>query len=295
MIEDDRMTVAFPDGSSTQLTVMLAAEPDAPVVVCLPAMGVPAAYYEVLGDTLADAGFHAVLADHRGNGSSSVRASRRANFGYAEILEMELPAIVESVCEQFGTEQVMILGHSLGGQLGVLYAARSLRVSHVVLVASGSAWYRRVPGLRSARRFLGLQLVFAATLLYGYLPEWFPFAGREARRLIRDWGHESMTGRYRVSRSSVDYETALAESEVPALFVVFPGDPYVPDQCWQHLADKLPKADVAQPVTAEELRLKQTDHFRWVLRPQPVVDRMQQWLGQQSTIGPQPARGHRDE
>jgi len=77
VIEDDRMTVAFDDGSSTELTVMLSTEPDAPVVVCLPAMGVPAVYYEMLGDTLADAGFHAVLADLRGNGASSVRPSRR--------------------------------------------------------------------------------------------------------------------------------------------------------------------------------------------------------------------------
>lgn len=288
MIENDRMTVAFSDGSSSELTVMLAMEPNAPVVICLPAMGVPAGYYEVLGDTLADAGFHAVLADHRGNGASSVRASRRANFGYAEILEMELPAMVESVCEEFGADQVMILGHSLGGQLGVLYAARSSRVSHVVLVASGSAWYRKIRGLRSARRFLELQVLFAATLLCGYLPEWFPFAGREARRLVRDWGYEAMTGRYRVARSPVNYETALAESEVPALFVVFPDDPYVPEPCWQHLAGKLRAADVAEErITPEELWLRQTDHFRWVVRPQPVVDRMSQWLRQQSTVGSQ--------
>jgi predicted alpha/beta hydrolase len=291
MIENDQLTVSFRDGSFTELTVMPSDDPNAPVVVCLPAMGVSAGYYEVLGDALADAGFHAVLADLRGNGTSSVRASRQANFGYAEILEMELPAIVKSVCEELGTDQVMILGHSLGGQLGVLFAAQSSQVSHVVLVASGSGWYRKVPGRLSARRFVELQLLFAVTLVHGFLPEWFPFAGREARRLIRDWGYECMTGRYRVARTSVDYEAALGASEVPALFLAFPDDPYVPDPCWRHLASKLTAADVAeQRITPEELRMKKSDHFRWVLRPQPVVDRMQQWLREQPTVGPQPVR-----
>ena len=93
----------------------------------------------------------------------------------------------------------------------------------------------------------------------------------------------------------MDYEAALAASEVPALFVVFPDDPYVPEPCWRHLAGKLTAASVAErTITPEELRLKQTDHFRWVLRPQPVVGRMKEWLHQGSTVGPQPERGHHE-
>jgi predicted alpha/beta hydrolase len=271
--------VAFFDGSSTELTVMRADAPAAPVVLCLPAMGVRSGYYEVLGDVLAESGFHAVLADLRGSGTSSVRASRRISFGYAEILEMELPGIVEAVCQEFETEQVIVLGHSLGGQLGLLLAATSDRVSHTVIVASGSAWYRTMPGIRSVGRFLGLQLMFATTLLWGYLPEWFPFAGREARQLMLDWGFESMTGRYRVSRGSTDYETALARSTVPALFVLLPDDPYVPAACTRHLARKLRLASVEhREIPAAEFRLRTTDHFRWVTRPQAVVEAAAEWL-----------------
>lgn len=276
-----RRTVSFSDGSSTEISFFRTSEPDAPVILCLPAMGVRAAYYEVLADTLADEGFHTVLADHRGNGGSSVRASRRVSFGYTDILELELPAIVETVCQEFGTERVVIVGHSLGGQMGLMFAARSERVSHVALVASGSAWYRKVPGIRSVGRFLGLQLMFVTTLLWGYLPKWLPFAGQEARRIMLDWGFESMTGRYRVSRSSVDYEKALAESTAPTLFVVFPDDPFVPGACSEHLAGKLRTAKVArQEITPEQLRLKKTDHFRWVARPQAVAATVTEWINQ---------------
>ena len=287
MLDDQQSSqqkkVFFSDGTSTEITLFRTHAPHAPVVLCLPAMGVRAAYYEVLADILADEGCNVALSDLRGHGGSSVRASRRVSFGYADILELELPAIVESVCQEFETEQLIILGHSLGGQLGLLFATGSERVSQVVLVASGSAWYRKVPGIRLIGRLLGLQLMFATTLLWGCLPSWFPFAGQEARRLMLDWGFESMTGRYRVSRSSVDYEKALSELTKPALFVAFPEDSYVPSACSEHLAGKLTMAKVArQVITPEKLRLNKTDHFRWVLRPQAVVDSMKEWLRQHS-------------
>ena len=75
--------VAFADGSSTELTIVPTGDPSAPVVLCLPAMGVRSGYYELLADALADQGFTAVLADLRGSGSSSVRAGRRVRGWWA--------------------------------------------------------------------------------------------------------------------------------------------------------------------------------------------------------------------
>jgi predicted alpha/beta hydrolase len=296
MADDGRrsysLNVSFPDGSSTDLAVLRTDLAPAPVVLCLPAMGVRSRYYQTLGEVLAASGFHAVLADLRGSGASSVRPSRRVSFGYAEILEMELPAIVEAVCREFGTEQVIVVGHSLGGQMGLLLAATSDRVSQAVIVASGSAWYRKVPGIRSVGRFLGLQLMFATTLVWGHLPKWIPFAGREARRLMLDWGFESMTGRYRVSRSSTDYESALACSTVPALFVLLPGDSFVPAPCTRHLAEKLRLAPVEyREIPAAEFRLEKTDHFRWAARPHAVVAAAAEWLTKTQDGGP---RGERE-
>ncbi|GAA3816409.1 alpha/beta fold hydrolase [Sphaerisporangium flaviroseum] len=275
----ERMTVAFSDGGSTGLVVFRGGEADAPVVLCLPAMGVRAGYYAAVGAELAERGFTAVLADLRGNGGSSVRPSRATTFGYVEMLETELPEILEAVRREFGVEQVAVLGHSLGGHLGVMLAATSPHVSHIVLVATGTSWYRRVAGIRSMGRFLGLQLIFATTLLHGYLPDWLPFAGKEARGVIRDWGHDAMTGRYRIARSSVDYERALAESTVPALFVVLPEDRYVPESCSEHLAAKLRSAEVAwTEIPPEHFGLEKTHHFRWAHRPGALVDATVQWL-----------------
>ena len=88
-----RLTVDFADGSSTTLTLFRTGRPGAPGVLFLPAMGVEAVYYEVLADTLVEEGVDVALCDLRGHGRSSVRPSRRTNFGYREILELELPRI----------------------------------------------------------------------------------------------------------------------------------------------------------------------------------------------------------
>ena len=80
-----RLRVSLTDGNTSVLVVFLAAEEDAPVVLCLPAMGVRASYYTAVAAELAARGHTAVLADLRGNGGSSVRPSRSTTFGYAEM------------------------------------------------------------------------------------------------------------------------------------------------------------------------------------------------------------------
>lgn len=283
MQSPDQLTVSFADGTSTNLKILKALGANAPVILCLPAMGVTYGYYEILADSFADHGFNVVLADFRGSGESSVRPDRRTSFGYAEILEMELPAITEAIRTEFEVDQIAVLGHSLGGQMALLFAATSDKVNQVIAVACGTAWYRKVRGIRGIGRFLGLQLMFATTLVWGYLPKWFPFAGREARGVMIDWGYESMTGRYRVSHSAVNYEHALATSTVPTLIIQFPDDPYVPNPCSEHLANKLHQAQVTRlEMPPRSFRLNETHHFRWLMRPQPIVDAVKAWMQQEA-------------
>ncbi|MEW9551133.1 alpha/beta fold hydrolase [Nonomuraea sp. NPDC050783] len=279
-----RLRVSFTDGATSELVVFRAAEPDAPVVLCLPAMGVRASYYTAVAAALAARGHTAVLADLRGNGGSSVRPSRSTTFGYAELLDIELPQIVEALRRELGAGRITLFGHSLGGHLSVLHAATSPHVAATVLVATGTSWYGRVPGIRRPARFLGLQIIRLATALHGYLPGWLPFAGVEARGVVRDWMHDATRGAYLVHGSPVDYEAALSRSTVPALFVVLPGDRYVPEACSRQLADRLPSAGVSWAhVAPEQVGLARTHHFRWAHRPDAVVEAALRWLGSNNT------------
>ena len=91
-------------------------------------MGVKASYYEPLALAFQAGGTSAVTADLRGHGRSAIRAGRRTSngfgdFGYREILDEDLPAFTAAVHERFPGRPIVLLGHSLGGQLACLWAS----------------------------------------------------------------------------------------------------------------------------------------------------------------------------
>jgi pimeloyl-ACP methyl ester carboxylesterase len=73
--------------------------------------------------------------EQRGTGRSWLPAGHREALGTGQLLR-DLDALVEEVTRRFGQRQVVLLGHSWGTVLGVLYAGwRPERVRHYVGVA----------------------------------------------------------------------------------------------------------------------------------------------------------------
>lgn len=99
------ISIEFNDGTSMEANVFSADNKDAPVCICLPAMGVRAEYYKVLAMNLANQGVGVVTCDLRGHGQSSIRADRQTNFGYAEILNIDLPTIIAKVKNRLGCKK----------------------------------------------------------------------------------------------------------------------------------------------------------------------------------------------
>ena len=102
------------DGTRATMRIFPADHANVPVVVCLPAMGVRCTYYNNFAQILSRAGFNVVTSDLRGIGSSSIRASRRCDFGYEEIISVDLPALIGAVQQRFPSSERLLLGHSLG-------------------------------------------------------------------------------------------------------------------------------------------------------------------------------------
>lgn len=111
----------FPDGSSNSITAYPSGNVSDPVIIIFPAMGLRATYYSSYADALSKNGIQVVTIDHRGHGNSSLRPSRNCNFGYKEQVETEYPAILENVKLQFPESKIIVMGHSLGGQMGSIF------------------------------------------------------------------------------------------------------------------------------------------------------------------------------
>jgi predicted alpha/beta hydrolase len=253
-----------------------------PVLLLLPAMGTPAAYYGPFARELAGRRRAIVaLADLRGQGASSVRARRGAEFGYREIVEVDLPALAGELGRRFPGHPLLLAGHSLGGQLALLAAARQPRdFDGLVLLAAGTAhaeaW--RGPGYRRAA------FLFAAVRAVARLAPWYPghligFCGEQPRRLMRDWGRVTRTGRYAPEGSRFDYESALRALDLPILAVGIAGDPVAPPAAIAALlaktgAERIELATVAGIATDSPWRR----HLTWARRPETVLPPLEAWL-----------------
>jgi predicted alpha/beta hydrolase len=175
------------------------AEVQAPrAILILPALGVPANSYNRLLKSLAKAGRSCAVIDLRGQGTSSVKASKLVNYGYYDLLNEDIPAAITEVVNLFGLP-VDILGHSLGGQLGCLYSAvHDKRVSGLILCTAGSVYYKAWPGLQKVRVLMSTQFARVYARLAGYFPgAKFGFGGDSFQKLINDWGKQALTGKYK--------------------------------------------------------------------------------------------------
>ena len=82
------------------------------------ALGVPARFYRPLVPQLLGHDFSVVLADCRPT------AGRGDRTGYHQLAAADFPAVTAEIARRCPGQPIVLLGHSLGGQIGVSYAAR---------------------------------------------------------------------------------------------------------------------------------------------------------------------------
>ncbi|QKW08647.1 alpha/beta fold hydrolase [Streptomyces sp. NA04227] len=266
------------------------------VIVLTPAMGVPATYYARFGAQLARHGLAVVVNELRGQGASRPRSGRRTRHGYQQLVAHDVPALVAATRAHFGPElPLYLLGHSLGGQISLLYAARAhakAPVNGLVLVASGTAHFRAFPKVQRAGVLAFSQIAAAFSQLWGYWPgHRLGFGGRQPAPLMRDWARLARTGRFRPDGADVDYEALLRETRLPVLAVSVSGDTqYSPRSAVDGLVGKLPEG------VATRLHWRPSDgsrpgHLRWPRAAAELADRIAEWTADLRAVRPRPGTG----
>lgn len=273
--------ITFRDGSTNQATLFAAHGDAKAIVICLPAMGVRASYYTHFAQAISQAGLHVITVDWRGHGHSNLRANRTTDFGYEELVR-DLYELLEYTNQWFPVMDLYIAGHSLGGQIGSLCAARYPgHIQGLILIASCSVYYEGWRDAGSWRVWLAAKLFHPLSKIAGYFPgELIGFGGREARRVMHDWCYNGLYGKYRLATSPFDYEAALKKMDVPSLAIGIPTDKMAPYQAIANLYGKFaplpqrPHVQLEHPPEGGSAY----NHFNWAKQPQEVISLMTSWI-----------------
>lgn len=263
--------VTTADGHRFNIRLFPAVMARAIFVIC-PAMGVSASYYDRFAEALSAQGINVAVTELRGQGTSSWRASRDVDWGYARMVEQDWPALTAVVRAQWPDLPLYFLGHSQGGQLALLFLAhRPQGVAGVLTIACGSTYFRGWPFPQSLKILAQTQAVRIPAAALGFFPgEKMGFGGRQARSEMADWANAAVNGRYDLIDAGLDYEQALKTVETPAWLFSLEGDEFAPSGAAAFLASKLPQARHVH-LGAADLPEAARDHFRWSRHPDAVI------------------------
>lgn len=266
------LPVTAGDGHAFTLLARVPATPRR-MLLWLPALGIAAKHYLPVADALAARGVAVFLHEWRGNGSSALRASRTDDWGYRELLGLDIPASAEAMAATVAGVPGTLGGHSLGGQLAACRLALAPDSADALWLAGSGAPYWRAFPLRQ-RAWLPLVYRFLPWLAArnGVLPgRRVGFGGNEARSLVADWARSGTTGRYAARGVDVDLEAALRRVHVPVRACVFADDWLGPPSSLRFLLSKVPEAPADIVVLDAATLGTRADHYAWMRAPDAVA------------------------
>lgn len=266
------------EGTSFALTVYPASDPAAPVLLIQPAMGVKAGYYDRLAETLRAAGCNVAVSELRAHETEGGRnPGRDYDFSYDDMLRQDWPQAVAAVKTRFPSAPLYLFGHSLGGQVSMLYAGQAQdQLAGLILVAISSVHWK----LWGVGFWLYSQTAVLTARLLGHFPgKVFRFAGREARGVIADWARQARTGDFILGKERLNHKAALAGVTLPVLAVSLQGDFFAPKRATDDLVAKIPQAQLSRHhLDPKAMGIDGVDHFRWARKPEVVVPTIISWL-----------------
>jgi len=258
--------------------------PDKPVILVFAAMGAPARAYRRLCRWFAGQGYPIATLDLRGTGESPPIPRRGIDFGVSRHLYEDWPAAIAWAQEAYPGRKLVLMGHSIGGQLSGVYVGQNPGVvSALVLLTTTSVWFRSTPYL--IRQIRGLYM-FTAFSLWARWHGWldgavFNWGLPLARQVVLDWARWGFSGRYSDSEKR-NLDGAIAAVDLPVLSVSFSDDVRLaPKEACDDYVRRMPKAKLARwHLTPQEIGLEEASHFTHLRGAEEFWRRVDRWLSE---------------
>jgi predicted alpha/beta hydrolase len=286
----ESITLTTADGFTLAgMRFMTAATPKA-VVVLPSAMGVKQDFYTPFAQFLAQQGFAVLTFDYRGMGLSVPEKFKRSLRGFRADLfdwaEHDYNAALHTARSWHDDVPLLVIGHSLGGQLPGLLPDNHL-IDGIITIAAGSGYWRdNAPQLK---RFVWFMWYFAVPLytrLYGYFPgKRMKKVGDLPKGVIFQWSQWCRSRHYVVDGAGQPIRTGYDRIRAPVLSLSFTDDEMMSRRSIDSLHGFYRNASVERfHIAPDDVGARRIGHFGF-FRPQfqsTLWQRALDWLEQRA-------------
>lgn len=261
------ITVTTPDGFPLAAHRFAPADVPKAVVVVPTAMGVKQDFYFPFARFLAQQGFAVLTFDYRGAGASVPERFRRSLRGFKANLsdwaERDFNAALRAAKDWHKRLPLLVIGHSLGGQLPGLLPDRHL-IDGILTVASGSGYWRYMaPPTKRIVWLMWYVAVPLGTRLFGYFPgKRLRMVGDLPKGVIRQWSRWCRSPHYVVDEKGRPIRNGYDGIQVPVLCLSFTDDEMMSRRSIDSLHDFYRHAQVERRYIApRDVQAKRVGHF----------------------------------
>jgi predicted alpha/beta hydrolase len=241
-VAEHRLDLPVPGSAATIVARRFDAE-GAPrgAVLIAGAMGVKQAFYGELARWLAAQGWQAMTFDYRGMGESRPPHARRSLRGFAADLfdwARDMDAALVALASAAPGVPLLVVGHSLGGQLAGMLRHRE-RMAGLVMLASGSGYWRdNAPPLKRKVHWFWHVMVPIGVALTGYFPgRRLGAVGDLPRGVVLQWRRWCMDPRYHVGAEGETLRQQFASMRCPVVALSISDDEMMTERGTRVLLD----------------------------------------------------------
>jgi predicted alpha/beta hydrolase len=234
-----------------------------PVVLVNSATGVKRGYYDKYARYLVERGFMVVTFDYRGIGGSRPRSLRGFPARISDWADRDSAGAIEWIVENLRPRHLLLVGHSIGGQLFGLTPNNS-RVDAMLAVSAQSGYWGAWSGPRRYFMwFLWHALMPGASRIFSYYPSKKLGTGEDLpARVARDWARWGRNPNYIVDETGAPIRENFISFTGPMRFYSFEDDIHAPRQAVEALFNfYLRAAKEWRHQTPEELGARAVGHF----------------------------------
>jgi predicted alpha/beta hydrolase len=208
------------------------------VLIIASATGVKQEFYKKFAEYISSHGTTVITFDYYGIGASLSQPIKNISVTAAEWGSNDLEAVIQWTHNYYPGANIIVLGHSIGGQLIGLAPSATL-LKRIVLVAAQSGYWKYWPGIRKYQMWANWNLLFPVlTRVVGYMPS-KKFSGMEhlPKGVALQWGKWCSSVNYLfddIPAAKLCYHKITA----PVVAISIENDPFAPKKAVDWLTEK---------------------------------------------------------